>query len=204
MFLWQIANQKKDALKGTSDKIAQSGRSNLSLVSAGTSYDQAFSKLSGKQQAELGQYMMDNAGVVSFLELRSVLTGYADGLRRNITNDFTGADTGGMTTSFGSTGGTDGKGGKLALLHQNELIFNPVDTERMLRISSIMNNVMRTINGAIALPTQPKVSTVSTPTSTDNSTVVHVNIDKFNGTKSDIDKLGDQIKNRLLREKGKR
>ncbi|MFJ3387497.1 phage tail tip lysozyme [Lysinibacillus sp. NPDC086135] len=195
---------KKDALKGTSDKIAQSGRSNLSLVSASTSYDQAFSKLSGKQQAELGQYMMDNAGVVSFPELRSILTGYADGLRRNITNDFTGADTGGMTTSFGSTGGTDGKGGKLALLHQNELIFNPVDTERMLRISSIMDNVMRTINGAIALPTQPKVSTVSTPTSTDNSTVVHVNIDKFNGTKSDIDKLGDQIKNRLLREKGKR
>ena len=198
------SQSKKDALKGTSDKIAQSGRSNLSLVSAGTSYDQAFSKLSGKQQAELGQYMMDNAGVISFPELRSILTGYADGLRRNITNDFVGADTGGMTTGFGSTGGTDGKGGKLALLHQKELILNPVDTERMLRISSIMDNVMRTINGAIALPTLPKIQSSSTPTSKENSTVVNINIDKFNGTKGDIDSLNNQIKNRLLREKGKR
>ncbi|MFJ7982428.1 phage tail tape measure protein [Lysinibacillus xylanilyticus] len=195
---------KKDALKGTSDKIAQSGRNNLSLVSAGTSYDQAFTKLSGKQQAELGQYMLDNSSVVSYPELRSILTGYADNIRRNSSNDFVGADKGGMTTGFGSTGGTDGKGGRLALLHENELVSNPLDTERMLRISSIMDNVMRTINGAIALPTQPKVSTISTPTSTDNSTVVHISIDKFNGTKNDIDKLGDQIKNRLLREKGKR
>ncbi|MEQ6356552.1 phage tail tip lysozyme [Lysinibacillus sp. M3] len=195
---------KKDALKGTSDKIAQSGRNNLSLVSASTSYDQAFSKLSGKQQAELGQYMLDNAGVVSYPELRSILTGYADNLRRNSTNDFTGADTGGMTTSFGSTGGTDGKGGKLALLHQNELIFNPVDTQRMLRISSIMDNVMRTINGAIALPTLPKIQPNDTPTTADNSTVVHINIERMNGTQSDVDNLAKQIQNRLLREKGKR
>ncbi|MGE8033866.1 phage tail tip lysozyme [Lysinibacillus sp. NPDC093692] len=199
---------KKDAINGTATKIADSGRKNTSLISPNVSYKQSLSKLSGKQQAELGQYMLDNSGVISFTELKDILIRYASNLRLNQSNDFIGSpasmDVGGMTKGFGSTGGTDGKGGRLALLHQNEIVSNPLDTERMLRISSIMDNIMRTINGAIALPTQPKVSTVSTPTSTDNSTVVHVNIDKFNGTKNDIDKLGDQIKNRLLREKGKR
>lgn len=205
-FLVPQANSqsKKDALKGTSDKIAQSGRNNLSLVSSSTSYDQAFSKLSGKQQAELGQYMMDNSGVVSYPELRQILTRYADGIRLNGTNDYVGLDTGGMTKAFGSTGGVDNKGGKLALLHQKEIVLDPLDTERMLRISSIMDNVMRTINGAIALPSLPKIQPNSTPTATDNSTVVNINIDKFNGTKSDVDSLSNQIKNRLLREKGKR
>lgn len=199
---------KKDAINGTATKIADSGRKHTSLISPNVSYDQSLSKLSGKQQAELGQFMLDNTSAVNFTELKDMLISYASNLRLNQSNDFIGSpasmDVGGMTKGFGSTGGSDGKGGRLALLHQNEIVSNPLDTERMLRISSIMDNIMRTINGAIALPTQPKVSTVSTPTSTDNSTVVHVNIDKFNGTKSDIDKLGDQIKNRLLREKGKR
>ncbi|SKB63932.1 Murein DD-endopeptidase MepM and murein hydrolase activator NlpD, contain LysM domain [Lysinibacillus sp. AC-3] len=205
-YLMPLANTKakKDALNGTATKIADSGRMHTSLISPTVSYEQSLSKLSGKQQAELGQYMLDNSTVVSFDDLKNKLINYADNLRRNASNDFVGADTGGMTTGFGSTGGTDGKGGRLALLHQNELVSNPLDTERMLRISSIMDNVMRTINGVIALPASPKVNSVSTPTETEKSTVVNINIDKFNGTKNDIDYLAKQIQNRLLREKGKR
>lgn len=205
-YLMPLANTKakKDALNGTATTIADSGRKHTSLISPTVSYEQSLSKLSGKQQAELGQFMLDNSTVVNFDDLKNKLINYADNLRRNASNDFVGADTGGMTTGFGSTGGTDGKGGRLALLHQNELVSNPLDTERMLRISSIMDNVMRTINGVIALPASPKVNSVSTPTETEKSTVVNINIDKFNGTKNDIDFLAKQIQNRLLREKGKR
>lgn len=196
---------KRKSIVATSDKIAESGRKNTSLVSSGVSYDQSFKRLSSKQQAELGQYMMDNSSVVSYPELRSILKRYADSLRLNGSNDYVGMDTGGMTKGFGSSGGVDGKGGKFALLHQNEIVSNPIDTERMLRISSIMDNVMRTINGAIALPTLPKIqSNNNTPTSTDNSTVIHINIDNMNGTQNDIDNLARQIQNKLLREKGKR
>lgn len=195
---------KRNALTATSNKIAESGRKNTSLISAGVSYDQSLKQLSGKQQAELGTYMLQNANVISYPELRSILTKYADTLRLNSSNDYVGMDVGGMTKGFGSSGGVDGKGGKFALLHQNEIVSNPLDTERMLRISSIMDNVMRTINGAISLPTLPKIQNTSTPTSTDNSTVIHINIDNMNGTQSDVDSLAKQIQNRLLREKGKR
>ena len=195
---------KREAISGTANKIAESGRKNLSLISAGVSYDQSFKRLTGKQQAELGRYMIDNSGVVSYPELKSIMTSYADQLMRNQSNDYVGLDTGGMTKAFGSTGGMDNKGGKLALLHQKEMVLNPVDTERMLRISSIMDTVMRTINNAIAIPTLPKIQSNNAPTTTDNSTVVHVNIERMNGTQSDIDNLAKQIQNRLLREKGKR
>lgn len=195
---------KRDALIATSTKIAESGRKNLSLVSASTSYDKAFGQLSGKQKAELGVYMLENASVVGFPELKNTLTKYADSLRLNETNDFVGLDTGGMTKDFGSSGGADGKGGKLAFLHSKEIVLNPLETEKMLKVSSIMADIMNTINGAISLPTPPQLGTNTVNSNENNSTTININIDKMNGTQSDIDRLSQQISNKLLREKGKR
>lgn len=196
--------KEREALRATSDQLASQGRASASLISPTVGYEQSFKRLTEKQQAELGKFMLDNQNVVAPARLRNILYRYADNLMRNQSNGYVGLGVGGMTKNYGSTGGVDGKGGKVALLHPNEIVSNPLDTERLLRVSSIMDNIMRTISGVISTPTLSKASSTQNNTNNDNSTPLHINIDKFYGTKSNIDDLTKQINNKLLREKGKR
>lgn len=193
----------RSSLDNTSSKLAQTGRNNLSLISSTVGFDSQISKLSSQQTKELGEWFMSNSGVVGNSSLRSRVEEYGERLKLSGDNQYVGLDTGGMTKAFGSSGGMDGKGGKMALLHEREIVLNPLDTERILKVSSIMDSIMRTINGVVNLPNPPKVSSSPTPSNSE-VTNININIAKLNGTQSDIDNLAKQIQNRLLREKGKR
>ena len=194
----------RSAVGSTADKIAENGRSKTSLIQSNVGYSQSIGRLSNTQLGELGDFFLSNAGVIGNATYRKLVEQYANGTLIPKRNTPASLDSGGYTGNFGSTGGVDGKGGKYAVLHQKEIVLNPLDTERMFQISAIMENVMKNIGKAISLPTLPKIHKENAPTSSDNSTHIHINIDKMNGTQSDIDKLSKQISNKLLREKGKR
>ena len=199
----------QQTLKATADNIASLGRKNGALIGANVNYDSQMKTLTQPQRAELGNYILDNSGVVYDGALRSKMEDYAERLKLSYTDEYTsmatGAslDTGGMTKAFGSSGGVDGKGGKMAILHEREIVLNPVDTARILNVASIMENIMRNISGVVNLP---KIPSISQPNNTTTSEKIDINIHiaKMSGNQSDIDNLAKQIQNRLLREKGKR
>lgn len=202
----ETSNQAvKKAIDSTADGIATTGRNNTSLISPSKDYATSIKSLTAKQLNELGSFMKSNSSVISDGFVRSKLEEYAERMIiSNASSRPVGLDTGGMTKSWGSSGGVDGKGGKYALLHEREVVLNPVDTQRMLKVSSIMESIMGAISGVIKLPTLSKSKASTNSGANDNSTHIHINIDKMNGTQSDIDNLSKQISNKLLREKGKR
>ena len=194
----------KEAIKNTSKSIASSGRSNGSIIPDSVGFSSQFSKLTQPQRHELGQFMLEQSNVVSDGALRSKMQEYAESLVLSNSKNYVGLDTGGMTKAFGSSGGVDGKGGKMAILHEREIVLNPVDTARILNVASIMENIMKNIGSALKLPTLPKLTQSDATSSNSETFNININVAKLNGTQSDIDNLSKQIQNRLLREKGKR
>src|SRR5690606_35848441 len=71
-----------------------------------------------------------------------------------------GFDTGGYTKSFGSSG-------KLAVLHEKELVLNKVDTENILNTVGIVRNIASKI---------PKISDMRNMSTTHNSNRNNFNI----------------------------
>lgn len=58
--------------------------------------------------------------------------------------DIVGFESGGYTGSFGNQGGLDGRNGKLAMLHEKELILNKNDTQNMLEMITVAREAYRT------------------------------------------------------------
>lgn len=115
---------------------------------------------------------------------------FQDIIKRNKLKSF---DTGGYTGSWGSDG-------KLAMLHEKELVLNKGQTEDILNVVKLMNKMN------IAIPKINRNSTI--PTSTSNVTngdnyEINVNIESFGGSKSEANNLGKEISN-ILKKTGRK
>ena len=120
--------------------MAQQGRSNGSLIpSLGSSFNDLIGRYSKDQLGQLSSFMLSHASIIANPQLRDEFIKYANQLKTSSMP--LGLDTGGMTKGWGSTGGVDGKGGKYSILHQNEIVSNPIDTSRLLKISNILENI---------------------------------------------------------------
>jgi hypothetical protein len=84
-------------------------------------------------------------------------------------------DSGGLTGSWGSSG-------KLAMLHEKEIVLNQADTSNFLKAI----NLTRTLfNNLVKLPNLSGL--VSSPaTAGGNNYYVNFNVDKMNGNQSDV------------------
>ena len=81
-------------------------------------------------------------------------------------------DTGGYTGTWDNTGFTDGKNGKLAFLHQKELVLNATDTENILGAVSIIRQLSNTLrtnlnNLATQSTNQNDISGIYNPSTTE-------------------------------------
>ena len=190
----------KKYLADTATKKIATGKSKGSIMPDSLKFNDAIQGFSGSQLQSLGDYFEKNASSsVQNTALQNELKAYAQRLKQA-----SGLDVGGMTKAFGSIGGVDGKGGKFSVLHENEIVSNPIDSSNMIKASSIMERVMNSIKSAISFPTSPKLPVNNNSSQENSGTTINVNIAKMTGNENDINRLSQAISDKLLREKGKR
>ncbi|MBS4161841.1 hypothetical protein GWP49_32770, partial [Klebsiella pneumoniae] len=94
-------------------------------------------------------------------------------------------DVGGYTGKWGSSG-------KLAMLHEQELVLNKSDTSNVLKIVELTRNIFGDIPTKATLPS-PSASTNET---TSNPTInITFNVDKMTGSKADAEKFLGEVYN---------
>jgi len=131
---------RKQNIYDKAHSLANVGRNGGSTISSNMGFDDIISTLSGAQLTQFANYMIRSADqVVSTPYLQDYLKTFAQQLLTSGAS----LGTGGMTNWKGL--GIDGKGGKPIIAHPNEIIHNPIDTERLLQTSSIMERVANLI-----------------------------------------------------------
>ncbi len=109
--------------------------------------------------------------------------------RKYYIGDTVSFDTGGYTGDWSKSGGMDGKGGKMAMLHQKELVLNAVDTENLLNAVKINKDMLSQISQ------QPIPNVATTNNSTTSTQETSINIEKIElPNVSDVDSFINELK----------
>ncbi len=119
-------------------ELASLGRSNGSSISVSKSFDSVLSTLTDSEKAQFSQYLLNNT-------MNSVSTPALQDYIRKFAKSIASLDGGGMIPR-GASGGIDGKGARAVFVHPNEIISNPIDTENMVKTSSILERISRFIS----------------------------------------------------------
>lgn len=88
-------------------------------------------------------------------------------------------DVGGYTGKWGSSG-------KLAMLHERELVLNKSDTSNVLKIVELTRNIFGDIPTKATLPSH---STAPNQTTSNQTININFNVDKMTGSKDDAEKF---------------
>ncbi len=99
-----------------------------------------------------------------------------------------GNTTGKKVASFdvGGYTGTWGSSGRLAMLHEQELVLNKADTSNVLKIVELTRNIFGDIQTKAAIPSPNATSNQTTSNQTFN---FNFNVDKMTGSKDDANKF---------------
>ncbi|TWM77853.1 hypothetical protein CHCC14808_1779 [Bacillus licheniformis] len=99
-----------------------------------------------------------------------------------------GNTTGKKVASFdvGGYTGTWGSSGRLAMLHEQELVLNKADTSNVLKIVELTRNIFGDIQTKATLPSPNAASNQTTSNQTFN---FNFNVDKMTGSKDDANKF---------------
>lgn len=191
--------------------LANEGRKNNSQIPTNVDFSEyVMSTLTNADLLKLSQYFMEQATkVVITPELQELIINQAKILKLKgtnyILNNSASALQGGMTNY--SSNGIDGLGGKAMIVHPNELINSPIDTNNLLSMANIMERAGLFFRPILdQLPSfSNTLSTVQTASaSTYGDINIEFNIDKMNGDMNDLTKFSKMINADLLRKRGMR
>ena len=179
---FKAETKERIALKAEGERIAGLGRANSSQIPVNSAFNNEMGKLTSSQIEQLKSFIQSNSG--------SILGGnYTSAFNKNLAS----LHTGGMTKYNGT--GNDGIGGKLAMLHPNEIVLNPLQSDEMLKSTSIIQNIMRMIT--------PVISKLPTPSSIMNNSSskgdLIINIDNVHNTNDRdaqhfVNQIGDALR----------
>lgn len=110
----------------------------------------------------------------------------------------------GHISSFESGGytGSWGKEGKLAMLHEKEIVMKKDDTRNILDATKIVRSVSKFLPNVMRSSVSDKLATAE-GVSINNHYELNVNVENMNGTKKDIDTLSTTVM-KSLKKMGKR
>lgn len=109
----------KNEIIPQADQMASSGRAAGSQVSSDVTYGAVLNSLDKAQRAQFKSFLSNQSGIIKNQDLKNKMKNYAASL-----------DTGGMLNFSGA--GIDGKGGKLVIAHDGEVVNNPIETSELL------------------------------------------------------------------------
>lgn len=172
--------------------------------------DYKTSTLSDADRLKLSQYFKEQAKkVVISPDLQSLIEREADLLklkgRSYVLQNSASALQGGITNY--SSNGIDGLGGKAMIVHPNELINSPIDTNNLLSMANILERAglfFRPLFDRLPSFTNTFSTVQAASASTYGDINIEFNIDKMNGDMNDLTKFSKMINTDLLRKRGMR
>lgn len=172
--------------------------------------DYKTSILSDADRLKLSQYFKEQAKkVVITPDLQSLIEREADLLklkgRSYVLQNSASALQGGITNY--SSNGIDGLGGKAMIVHPNELINSPIDTNNLLSMANILERAglfFRPLFDRLPSFTNTFSTVQAASASTYGDINIEFNIDKMNGDMNDLTKFSKMINTDLLRKRGMR
>lgn len=211
-----LANQTDNPIRKANiiekaHKLANEGRKNNSQISKDVDFTYYIkSQLTDDDLVRLSKYFAEQAKTIVITpELQDAIKNQAENMRVAGTQYYiknsASALQGGMTNF--SSNGIDGLGGKAMIVHPNELIHSPIDTNNLLSMANIMERASSFFSPLLSKipPFNTKLSTVqSASTATYGNINIEFNIDKMNGDMNDLNKFSKMINDNLLRKKGMR
>lgn len=176
---------QKQNIKDHGSNLANAGRAKGSKIDNVIRYDAILKNMGAADLMGLSEAMMDYAPNFSTPELRDYLEKHAKRLKVSAQS----YDTGGFTGSWG-------KEGKLANLHQNELVLTEKETNKFGDLVSQFNQ-MSTVMKAVE-----RMATPNTATNSGDTYEITLNIDRLTGTHDEAEYIGDILLDKIRREKG--
>jgi len=126
----------RSSIKTKADALALQGRSSGSKI-GGESYGSLITGLDGKSKTKLRGFMNAQANALGNQSLTDIMKQAIASL-----------DTGGMLNFKGS--GMDGKGGKLIMAHNGEVVNNPLETSQLLKTVDLSNSLFDKLRSVIS------------------------------------------------------
>ncbi|MCM3387347.1 phage tail tape measure protein [Ureibacillus chungkukjangi] len=138
--MYQETNEgRRKIIEESAWNLANQGRSEGSSISKTATFGSIISGLSGTDLQALASFMQSQKSIFKSDYLQDYIQDYINQLMSSAAS----LSTGGMIPN--SSGGVDGIGGRFAIVHPKEVINSPIDTERLLQTSSIMERVANLI-----------------------------------------------------------
>ncbi|MFJ6207292.1 peptidoglycan DD-metalloendopeptidase family protein [Lysinibacillus sp. NPDC092081] len=193
---------RQSLIREKGHELANKGRNqNNGTIPSSLGFRAALNKFSKEALEDFAVYVETNIG--QFIETPYLLKA-AKEMASKLKNSAS-AFQGGITNY--SSNGIDGLGGKAMIVHPNELINSPIDTNNLLSMANIMERAGLFFRPILdQLPSfSNTLSTVQTASaSTYGDINIEFNIDKMNGDMNDLTKFSKMINADLLRKRGMR
>ncbi|MDD1502581.1 peptidoglycan DD-metalloendopeptidase family protein [Lysinibacillus sp. CNPSo 3705] len=193
---------RQSLIREKGHQLANKGRNqNNGTIPSALSFRAALNNFSKEALEDFANFVETN--ISQFIEtpyLRSAAKRMAAQLKNSAS-----AFQGGMTSY--SSNGIDGFGGKAMIVHPNELINSPIDTNNLLSMANIMERAGLFFRPLLdQLPSfSNTLGTVQTASaSTYGDINIEFNIDKMNGDMNDLTRFSKMINADLLRKRGMR
>ena len=130
-------------------------------------------KLTGAYGVDFARQVQD---IINRYSMTGQITDLGSGHLQFTSYNLLGYDTGGYTGSW-SDGDSNAKNGKLAYLHQKELVLNAADTENILKAVDLVRQMTQTLKSSVVTSMFNNISNIASSTKTDTQTVeqnVHI------------------------------
>lgn len=195
-----LASQYNDVrannIREKAHAFAREGRAEGSAIDVNSHYNTELAKLSKDDKIRLGNLASSNSEVFESTEMQNALKRWSSSLKSRAS-----ALSGGMTSWNGN--GIDGKGGKEMIVHPNELINSPLDTQNLLNMSNVMQRATQFFTPLLKSMIKPTslMNSISNSNGGDTYEIIFTG-DINNTTKDGAKQFGAYIMNDIRTRKG--
>lgn len=177
-------------IRDRASAMASQGRAEGSTLSSSQGYESLLGSMSKEDKTAFANYLNTvGVGTVSTPELQDFIRQYAKNLGSSVAQ----LSTGGYTGKF--------SGGKMAVLHEEEVILNKKETKDFFSILPSLKTLATLIN-PIKSPALPNIQRGDMSGS--NTYEINFNVDKMTGNEADVNKFTKSFTDALKRNKGVR
>ena len=186
---------RADIIRNKAGDLAAEGRTEGSDYKWNDSLASILTGLSKQDLLELGNYINRNATSVV---ITPYLQEYIKAFAQKLLQSGASLSTGGQIPKIG-TGGIDGKGGRSVIVHPDEIINNPLDSQRLLSMANVLERAVTFLSPIIS-----KLPTITKNLTTGGETFVVNFGDVNNATQAQAESFAKEFINNVRVRKGGR
>lgn len=187
---------ERESVKYKGDAVAAEGRAEGSQISPNESLSQALAKLDKGAMTALSNYTTYSFGGITSDKYKQMILKWSNQLRSKAAS----LDTGGGLRFKGGSGGVDGKGGKWMIAHDNEVVSNPIEVDKMVKSTSLLDGIARMMSPVISKI--PALNNII-ENANESPTIINFTGEIHNSNGRVAEHLANDIANAMKSKKGK-